>query len=475
MGEEEGLSRRAVEAEVAPMRGARDLPHNSEAEQAVLGGILMEERVLDQVGDLLKAEDFYSLAHQHVFNALRELYAAGKACDAIMVNGHLEAKGLLGGVVPRNLAFELEKGFGTAGNIVHYAEVVRDHAMLRQTMLAAQRVLNKGYESGAAVGEYLQFAEGEISKAANGSLAGRGLKPLLEAVVQATEKIEAFQKRVQAGLSPITGVPTGFPRFDEMTLGLQPGALVIIAARPSVGKTAFALNMASHACLRAEKKVAFFSLEMSADQLATRMLSSEAKLDWKAVSKGRLSTHDWEKIGHHTSKLAAGQMWIDDNFVLTPMELRARCRRLKQEQKGLDLVVIDYLQLMQSPSGRRDQSREREIAEISRSLKSLAKELGVPIVALSQLNRSVEKRKGDLPQLSDIRESGAIEQDADMVVFLHRKDEEGDGPAPPQDGPAVEEVKLVLAKQRQGPTGIVDLVFFKSNTFFAEKKWEPGG
>ena len=243
---------------------------------------------------------------------------------------------------------------------------------------------------------------------------------------------------------------------------------IVLAARPSVGKTAFALNIGTHAATKAEKRVAIFSLEMPSEQLALRMLASEAKLDWRRISQGMLSTYDWTKIAAQGDRLSAASVWLDDNFVLSPVELRSKCRKIAREHGGIDLIVIDYLQLMHAPSDRGVQSREQEIATISRSLKGLAKELQVPVLALSQLNRGVEKRKGEPPMLSDLRESGAIEQDADVVMFLHRDDgDEKDG-APAQTGDT-QQVQLIVAKQRQGPTGKVDLVFFKNHTLFAEK------
>jgi replicative DNA helicase len=469
MGEADA-SRRQHSGEAAPvaaLRGARDLPHNLEAEQAVLGAILIEDTAFDQVAPILKATDFYLLAHQHIYAACEELARESKAIDAVLVQQRLDAKGLVGASVPRELPFALSRSLGTAANAHQYAEVVRDLALLRQVMLTSQRLVERGYESGSQVRTFLETAQQEIFAAAQGGTYDT-IKPIGQAVLQAVENLEAIDKRVKEGRSPITGVPSGIPRLDHMTMGLQPGSLVILAARPSVGKTAFALNIATHAALRCEKKVAFFSLEMPSDQLATRMLAAEAKLDWSRLSQGHLANHDWEKIATHTDRLARAQVWFDDTFVLTPTDLRAKCRRLKRES-GLDMVVIDYLQLMHAPSERSSQSREQEIATVSRSLKALAKELEIPILALSQLNRAVEKRKGERPMLADLRESGAIEQDADIVAFLHRPEEDREGGAPV--APAeVQEVELVVAKQRQGPTGIVELVFFRSHTFFAEKE-----
>jgi replicative DNA helicase len=334
-------------------------------------------------------------------------------------------------------------------------------------MLTAQRVVERGYDAGGNVQHFLDTAQQDVFGAGQGASVDT-LKKVAEPVMRALENLEAVQKRVQAGLSPITGVATGIATLDRNTLGLQPGSLVVLAARPSVGKTAFALNVATHAATRHQKKVAFFSLEMPSEQLALRMLAAEAKLDWRRLSQGQLSTYDWQKIATHADKVGGASLWLDDNFVLTPVELRSKCRKLKRENGGLDLVVVDYLQLMHAPSDRATQSREQEIATISRSLKSLAKELDCPVLALSQLNRGVEKRKGEPPMLSDLRESGAIEQDADVVLFLHRIEEDGrEGGAPQPPGDTLE-VQLIVAKQRQGPTSTIPLVFFRTTTFFAE-------
>jgi replicative DNA helicase len=460
-------ARRSTEAPVSPLRSARDLPHSIDAEQAVLGAILVEETAFDQVAALLRAGDFYLLAHQHVYGVCEELARESKLLDPILVQQRLDAKGLLGNAVPRELPLTLARAIGTTANVQHYGRTVQELSRLRQMMLTAQRVVERGYESGANVQHFLDSAQQEVFGAAQGSSVDT-LKKIAEPVMRAIENLEAVQKRVQAGLSPITGVPTGIQSLDKNTLGFQPGTLIVLAARPSVGKTAFALNIASHAATKAGKKVAFFSLEMPSDQLALRMLASEAKLDWRRLSQGQLSTYDWQKIATHADRLGAASIWLDDNFVLTPVELRSKCRKLKREHGGLDLVMIDYLQLMHAPSDRSSQSREQEIATISRSLKALSKELECPIVALSQLNRSVEKRKGEPPMLSDLRESGAIEQDADVVMFLHRSEEDHkDVQAGTATGDTLE-VQLIIAKQRQGPTGTIPLVFFKTTTFFAE-------
>ena len=457
---------RRPEAPVSALKSARDLPHNVEAEQAVLGAVLIDENAFDQVSARLKPGDFYLLPHQHVFDVCVGLAAEGRTIDPVLVMQRLDAKGWLGTAVPRELPLSLARGLGTASNADHYARVVQDLARLRQMMLTAQRVVERGYESGANVQNFLDSAQQDVF----GAAAGTGietLRPIQEPLLQAVDNLETIQKRVKAGLSPITGVPTGLPTLDKMMLGLQPGALIVLAARPSVGKTAFALNIAAHAAVKQGRKVAVFSLEMPSDQLALRMLASEAKLDWRRLSQGMMSNLDWEKVSNHAETICRASIWLDDNFVLSPVELRSKCRKIKREQGGLDLVVIDYLQLMHVASERGIQSREQEIATISRSLKQLSKELQVPVLALSQLNRGVEKRKGEPPMLSDLRESGAIEQDADVVMFLHRDDgDEKDG-APAQTGDT-QQVQLVVAKQRQGPTGKVDLVFFKTNTYFAE-------
>src|SRR5512144_1306085 len=446
---------------------ARDLPHSLESEQAVLGAILVEETAFDQVAAVLKPGDFYVLAHQHVYGVCEELAREARTLDPILVQQRLDAKGLLGAAVPRDLPLSLAHAIETSGNVVHYARSVLELSRLRKMMLVAGDVVARGYEAGANVQAFLDTAQQDVFGAAAG-VGIETLKEIKEPVMRALDNLEAVQKRVMAGLSPITGVPTGIATLDKNTLGLQAGSLVVLAARPSVGKTAFALNIASHAATKAGKKVAFFSLEMPSDQLALRMLASEAKLDWRRLSAGQLSTYDWQKIATHADRIGAASIWLDDNFVLSPVELRSKCRKLKRENGGLDLVLIDYLQLMHAPSDRSTQSREQEIATISRSLKSLAKELECPIVALSQLNRSVEKRKGEAPMLSDLRESGAIEQDADIVMFLHRNEEENKDVQQGNSQGDTLNVQLIVAKQRQGPTCTIDLVFFKTTTFFAE-------
>jgi replicative DNA helicase len=459
-------ARREAPIPLTPLRGGRDLPHNLEAEQAVLGAMLLDENAFDLVAPILKAEDFYVAAHQHTFGVCVELVLEKKALDPVLVSQRLDAKGLLGHAVPHELPFVLARGLGTAGNVVHYANVVLDLARLRRMMLVAQGILTRGYEAAANVQEFLDGSTQQVFGASQG-VNVETLKKIEDPMIRAIEQIQAVQTRVQEGKSPITGVPTGIGALDHKLLGLQPGALVVLAARPSVGKTAFALNIGSYAATRAEKTVAIFSLEMPSEQLSTRILAAEAKLDWRRMSQGQLQRNDWDKIMHHADRISRAKIWLDDNFVLTPVELRAKCRKVRREQGALDLVIVDYLQLMHSPGAN---SREQEIATISRSLKQIAKELECPVLALSQLNRGVEKRKGEPPMLSDLRESGAIEQDADVVMFLHRPgdpEQEGGSMQPQGD---VQDIELHIAKQRQGPTGVVELVFFKSHTYFAERQ-----
>ena len=456
--------RRGGAAPALQLRPARDLPHNLEAEQAVLGALLIEETAFDLVADRLNPGDFYLQAHQLVFQTSAELAQEKQAIDPVLLHQRLEAKGLLGASVPRDLPFALAKGLGTAANVRHYAAIVAELARVRRVQLVAQAVLARGYEAGANVQEFLETSQQEIFAAAQGGTT-ETLRLIHEPLVKAIETIDATQARVRAGESTITGVPTGIQALDQKLLGLQPGALIVLAARPSVGKTAFALNIGTYAATKAQKRVAIFSLEMPSEQLAMRILAAEAKLDFWRMTQGLLQQSDWDRIMQHGDRIGGSRIWLDDNFVLSPVELRAKCRKIKREG-GLDLVIVDYLQLM-NVSGA--QSREQEIAVISRSLKSLAKELEVPILALSQLNRGVEKRKGEPPMLSDLRESGAIEQDADVVMFLHRPDDK-DADAPQPHKVDVQEIELHIAKQRQGPTGVVELVFFKTNTFFAEKQ-----
>lgn len=449
------------------LRPTRDLPHNLEAEQAVLGALLIEENAFDLVADRLKSEDFYLQAHQLVFTACSELAQEKQAIDPVLLHQRLEAKGFLGAAVPRDLPFALAKGLGTASNVRHYAGIVAELARVRRVQLVAQAVLARGYEAGASVQEFLETSQQEIFAAAQGGTT-ETLRLIHEPMLKAIETIDATQARVRAGESTITGVPTGIEGLDKRLLGLQPGALIVLAARPSVGKTAFALNIGAYAATKAQKRVAIFSLEMPSEQLAMRILAAEAKLDFWRMTQGLLQQSDWDRIMAHGDRIGSSRIWLDDNFVLSPVELRAKCRKIKREG-GLDLVIVDYLQLMNAPGA---QSREQEIAIISRSLKSLAKELEVPIVALSQLNRSVEKRKGEPPMLSDLRESGAIEQDADVVMFIFREE------IYKQDDPALKgKAEIIVAKQRNGPIGRFHLAFLHNSTRFAnmvDGNNEPG-
>jgi len=462
MSEQEVARRTSADGALPAAPAGRDLPHDLSAEQAVLGSILIDETAFDQVAALLEPEDFYTRPHQLVYAACRELATERKAVDYLLVRQRLEARGLLGTAVPEDLPFGLSRALGTAANVLHYAEAVKELARLRRMMLVLAGAAERGYQSAANVQEFLDGAEQLVFNAAQRHQV-ETLKRASEPVLKALDMLEAVQKRVQAGLSPITGVPTGIATLDKMLLGLQPGQLVVLAARPSVGKTAFALNVATTAACRHDKVVGVFSLEMPSEQLSLRMLASEAKLDWRRLSQGQLGRNDWDKLFVQGDRLGSARIWLDDNFVLTPVDLRSKCRKIRRET-GLDLVVVDYLQLMHAPGY---PSREQEIAAISRALKGLAKELEVPVVALSQLNRAVEKRRGEPPLLSDLRESGAIEQDADVVLFLHRPEEDREGEQQPSD---VQEVELHVAKQRQGPTGMVPLVFFKSHTYFAERQ-----
>ena len=444
-----------------PFPAGRDLPNSLAAEQAVLGALLLEEAAFDQVAPLLRSDDFYLRAHQLVFEACLELAGEAKAIDYLLVQQRLEARGQLGTGVPRELPFALSRGLGTAANVDHYARVVNDLARLRRMMVVMQAKVAQGYEAAANVKAFLETAEQEVFQAAQGHQV-ETLKRVEEPIHRALTMLEEVQRRVREGESPITGVPTGIGGFDRMTLGLQKGQLAVLAARPSVGKTALALNVATHAATRHEKAVAFFSLEMPSEQLSLRMLASEARLDWRRISQGQLGRNDWDKIAVQGDRLVGARIWLDDNFVLTPVDLRSKCRKIARDS-GLDLVVVDYLQLMHA-SGY--QSREQEIAHISRSLKSLAKELSVPVLALSQLNRSVEKRQGQPPMLSDLRESGAIEQDADVVLFLFREE------VYKRDDPDLKgKAELIIGKQRNGPTGTVDLHFIREFTSFVNPEW----
>jgi replicative DNA helicase len=429
------------------------LPHEPEAERAVLGAILLDPGALLSVLEKLRGEEFYLEAHRVIYTACLRLHGRGQAADLLTVTNHLREEGGLERVGGASYLSSLIDSLPDIANVAHYAEIVHDKAVKRRLIEAAQRILTTCTLDQGEAKEAVELAQRDVYKIAEDALSG-GLIPIAELADRELKVLE----EARASQSALTGIDTGFARLNEMTSGLQPSDLVILAARPSMGKTSLAVNICAHAALRSAKKVAIFSLEMSAQQLVRRLLSAEARVDQKRLSTGYLSRSDWPKLTMAAQGLKDVQLWIDDTPGITVLELSAKARRLKQEH-DLDLVMVDYLQLMSG--GGRFNSRNDEVSAISRGLKGVAKELNLPMLVLSQLSRQPDRRGGDhRPQLSDLRESGSIEQDADVVMFIIRPsvyDRDAEDPR---------KAELIIAKQRNGPTGEIELVFHHEFTRF---------
>ncbi len=437
-------------------------PHAIEAEQAVLGGLMLSGEAWDKVADRLSEEDFYRRDHQLIFRAIGQLSEQSKPCDAVTLGEWFQSHGLAEQVGGSAYVIELASTVPSAANIVGYADIVREKAILRRLIDVGTNIVNDAFQpAGRDSREVLEKAEQEVFRIAEEGARGRtGLKPMRGAVHEA---FTLLQKRYESK-GAITGLPSGFLDFDEMTAGLQPSDLVILAARPAMGKTSFALNIAEYASLKTSKAAAVFSMEMSASQLAFRLISSLGRVDQQHLKTGQLEDEDWSRVTSAITMLADSKIYIDDTPALSPVELRSRARRMAREHE-LGLIVIDYLQLMQVPGNK--ENRATEISEISRSLKALAKELNVPVIALSQLNRSLESRTDKRPVMADLRESGAIEQDADVIMFLYR-------PAVYDPKNADEhDAEVIIGKHRNGPTGMVKLLFNGRFTRFDNYTAEP--
>ncbi|GIO03525.1 replicative DNA helicase [Brevibacillus halotolerans] len=422
-------------------------PQNIEAEESVLGAIFLSKEALITAMELLRPEDFYKTSHQRIFNTMLALYERGEPVDLVTVTADLQDQKVLeetGGVV---YLTSLASSVPTAANIEYYAKIVEEKSLLRRLIRTATKIANDGYSREDEVGEIIADAEKYILEIAQNRNSG-GFIPIRDALMETYERIEFLSQRK----GDITGIPSGYPDLDKMTAGFQRSDLIILAARPSVGKTAFALNVAQNVAARANETVAIFSLEMSASQLVQRMICAEGNLDASRMRSGGLEEDDWQKLTMAIGTLAKAPVYIDDTPGITVQDIRAKCRRL-QTEKGLGLILIDYLQLIQG-RGKGD-NRQQEVSEISRTLKGIARELNVPIIALSQLSRSVEQRQDKRPMMSDIRESGSIEQDADIVAFLYRDDYYD------KETEAKNIIEIIIAKQRNGPTGTVELVFLK--------------
>lgn len=428
-------------------------PNDTEAEQAVLSSMLFDREAIAIAYELLRGEDFYRPDHGALYSAMLELFVKNLPVDAVTLNDKLTELGILEQVGGRAYVAQLAAGFYTSAHIRQYSKIVADKSLLRRLIKAAAEIAASGYEARDEVESVLEQAEKGIFEIAM-NRNSRDFSPISEVIALALERLEA----VAAAGGRVTGVETGFVDFDSKTAGLQKSDLILIGARPSMGKTAFLLNIAQHAAVRNNVPTAVFSLEMAKEQLVNRMLCVEAHLDSHKFRTGDLDDDDWAKIADSVSPLSNAPLFIDDTPGITVAELRAKCRRLKLE-KGLGLVVIDYLQLM-STSNARSESRQMEISEISRSLKALAKELDAPVLTAAQLSRAVEARKDHRPMLSDLRESGAIEQDADVVAFLYR--DEYYNP----DTLKKNHAEVIIAKQRNGPTGTVELTYLSQYTKF---------
>jgi replicative DNA helicase len=431
-------------------------PQNIEAEQAVLGAMLIEREAISKVVELLRPEDCYREAHRLIFNAMLELFNKNDAVDMVTVIEFLRKGDKLEGAGGISYITSLANSVPTAANVMYHARIVEEKALLRQLINAATNIASQGYEGSEEVSTILDSAEKSILSVSSRRLGGE-FTPIKSIIFDAFTKIE----QLYASKGSITGLSTGFKDLDRLTSGLQPSDLILIAARPSMGKTAFVLNIAQHIGIKEKKAVAFFSLEMSKEQLVQRMLCAESTIDSQRLRIGELEPNDWTKLVNGADRLSAAPIFIDDTSGITVMEMRSKARRLKIEY-DLQLIIIDYLQLMQGSSKKGSENRQQEISEISRSLKGLAREIGVPVIALSQLSRSVESRQVKKPMLSDLRESGSLEQDADIVAFLYRDDYYN----PDSDQKNITEV--IIAKHRNGPVDTIQLFFHKQFTKFSD-------
>ena len=442
-------------------------PHARDAECAVLGGIMLDPEAFERLEGILIPEHFYIAANGFIFNAIHSLASESKPVDALTVKDYLERTGELDQCGGEAYLGDLISMIPTSANVRHYAEIVRERAILRQLLKVCSKISQEVYENPIKpVGEHLDASESQILAVAENFSSTKPTFQNLKELIQ--EGYQELQRRYE-DQRKITGIATGFTDLDEKTAGLQRGDLIVIAGRPSMGKTAFVMNLAQNAAIRdvEPNAVAVFSLEMSAQQIGMRLLAAESRVDMSKMRTGTFATDDWRKLASGTGKLSEAAIFVDDTPGISVLEVRSKCRRLKREQGRLDLVLIDYLQLM---TGNANADRkDLEISEMTRSLKGLAKELDVPIIILSQLNRSLESRADKRPMMSDLRESGAIEQDADVIMFIYR--DEVYNKKPENEGLA----EIIIAKQRNGPIGTTRLTFLKEFTRFENFSGEHSG
>ena len=433
----------------------RVLPHSIEAEQAVVGSMLMDRDAILTSSEMISGEDFYQTAYGVIFDTVVEIYNEGKPVDLITLQERLKEKDVPAEISSLEFVRDLVTAVPTSANVKYYAEIVAEKSMLRRLIKLNDEISNMCYLGKESMEAVLEITEKKVFELVQKRNTG-DFVPIKDVVLNALEKIESASKTSGS----VTGIPTGFLDLDYKMSGLQPSDLILVAARPSMGKTAFVLNIAQHVAFKVKKSVAIFSLEMSKEQLVNRLFSLEAQVDSQSLRTGNLKDEDWEKLIESAGIIGKSKLIIDDTPGISISELRSKCRKFKLEQ-GLDLIIIDYLQLMTGRVGGRSESRQQEISEISRSLKGLARELNVPVIALSQLSRAVEQRPDHRPMLSDLRESGAIEQDADVVMFIYRDDYYN------KDTEMKNIAEIIIAKQRNGSIGTVNLTWLPNYTKFA--------
>jgi len=436
----------------------KNLPHNLDAERSILGSIILENGALNQAQEILREDDFYREGHRRIFRVMGTLHEVSSVIDLITLKNELQRTGDLDAVGGLAYISSLIDGVPKSANVEHYARIVREKSILSSLIDTGNRMITLCYQAEGAAEDVLDEAQKQLFTIAEGNLKS-GFVPVRSVAAPTLEYIDRLHERKEL----ITGVPTGFEKLDELTSGFQNKDLVVVAARPSMGKTALALNMAEHVAVKAGRTVGVFSLEMSKEQLFLRLLCAHARVNAHHLRTGRLGRDEWTRLTLAFGELTDAKIFIDDTPGISIFEMRAKSRRLKSE-RGLDLLIVDYLQLVRGRA--RYENRTQEISDISRSLKGLAKELGIPVIALSQLSRAPEQRGGDhRPQLSDLRESGAIEQDADVVLFIFR--EEVYKPTEENRGVA----QIIIGKQRNGPIGTIDLAFLKEYTKFENLEW----
>lgn len=431
-------------------------PHSLQAEQSVLGGLMLDNECWDSVAEKVAAEDFYRKDHRLIFESIANLAQKDEPFDVITISEVLGQQGELESVGGLAYLGALANDTPSAANIISYADIVRQRSVRRQLIHIGNEISDSGFDTeGREVNELLDVAETKVFKIAEqGAKGQKGFEPIKDLLSKAVDRITELHENQNA----LTGVSSGFADLDEMTSGLQPADLIIVAGRPSMGKTSFAMNLAENVGIQSGMPVAVFSMEMPGDSLAMRMMSSLGRIDQHKVRTGQLEDEEWPRMQSSINILAEAKIFIDDTAALSPIEVRARSRRLMKEHGKLGLIVLDYLQLMQSPSS--SESRVAEISDISRSLKALAKELDVPVIALSQLNRNLEQRPNKRPVMSDLRESGSIEQDADVIIFIYRDEVYN------EDSPDKGSAEIIIGKQRNGPIGKCRLTFLGQYTRF---------